>query len=140
MAAERVVLPTQLYPSHYDLELTPDLDKLIFTCNEDIHVTVRESTDRVTLHAREITVDKVTFRSASGAEVEMTEITYNLKAHTVTFIFGEQLPQGEGKVIIKFTGILNGDMAGFYRSSYTDANGNKKIVASTQFEALDARR
>jgi aminopeptidase N len=26
------------------------------------------------------------------------------------------------------------------RSSYTDANGDKKIVASTQFEALDARR
>jgi len=31
-------------------------------------------------------------------------------------------------------------MAGFYRSSYTDIHGNKKIMASTQFEALDARR
>lgn len=137
---ERVVLPTQMYPSHYDLELAPDLDKLIFTCNQNIHVNVRESTDRVTLHAREITVEKVTFRTSSGAEHEMTEISYNLKAHTVTFIFPENVPEGEGNLIIKFTGILNGDMAGFYRSSYTDANGNKKIVASTQFEALDARR
>jgi puromycin-sensitive aminopeptidase len=31
-------------------------------------------------------------------------------------------------------------MAGFYRSHYKDVNGNDKIVASTQFEALDARR
>jgi hypothetical protein len=31
-------------------------------------------------------------------------------------------------------------MAGFYRSQYVDANGNKKWIGSTQFEALDARR
>jgi aminopeptidase N len=31
-------------------------------------------------------------------------------------------------------------MAGFYRSHYKDSNGADKIVASTQFEALDARR
>lgn len=31
-------------------------------------------------------------------------------------------------------------MAGFYRSTYADIDGNPKIMASTQFEALDARR
>jgi puromycin-sensitive aminopeptidase len=31
-------------------------------------------------------------------------------------------------------------MAGFYRSSYTNIHGEPKIMASTQFEALDARR
>eukprot|EP01034_Spumella_vulgaris_P034598 gene34598-42677_t len=31
-------------------------------------------------------------------------------------------------------------MAGFYKSAYSDVNGDKKIMASTQFEALDARR
>lgn len=31
-------------------------------------------------------------------------------------------------------------MAGFYRSSYQDVHGNTKTMASTQFEALDARR
>jgi aminopeptidase N len=36
---------------------------------------------------------------------------------------------------------LNNQMAGFYRSTYQDAlTGEEKIVASTQFEALDARR
>ena len=31
-------------------------------------------------------------------------------------------------------------MAGFYRSSYTDIHGKSKIMVSTQFESLDARR
>ena len=31
-------------------------------------------------------------------------------------------------------------MAGFYRSSYTNIHGESKIMASTQFESLDARR
>ena len=31
-------------------------------------------------------------------------------------------------------------MAGFYRSNYTGIDGQSKIMASTQFEALDARR
>jgi aminopeptidase N len=31
-------------------------------------------------------------------------------------------------------------MAGFYRSTYVDYKGDEKLVASTQFEALDARR
>jgi puromycin-sensitive aminopeptidase len=31
-------------------------------------------------------------------------------------------------------------MAGFYRSSYTDIDGKPQVMASTQFESLDARR
>ena len=31
-------------------------------------------------------------------------------------------------------------MAGFYRSGYTDADGNKKYMVVTQFEATDCRR
>jgi aminopeptidase N len=143
MASERVVLPTKLYPSHYDLELTPDLVNLIFTCNEEIFVTVRENTNNVTLHTKEITIEAASFQSLDGTfTTKLEEISYSYKANTVTLTFGEEISAslGEGKLVIKYRGILNGDMAGFYKSSYSDANGNKKVMASTQFEALDARR
>jgi aminopeptidase N len=66
----------------------------------------------------------------------------NFKATTVTFLFAQALPPSSSIVLqITYVGCLNNQMAGFYRSSYKDAiTGKDKMVASTQFEALDARR
>ncbi len=41
---------------------------------------------------------------------------------------------------IKFTGVLNDKLHGFYRSTYKGADGQDKPLASTQFESTDARR
>lgn len=76
----------------------------------------------------------------SEKTIALLEICYNLEYTTVSFRFREELPVGTGHLKITFDGILNGDMAGFYKSSYSDADGRKQIMASTQFEALDARR
>ena len=87
---------------------------------------------------------------------------------TATLGFDEVLPVGKGVLEIKFRGILNDQMAGFYRSQYTeplcdqhhlslskldtqlacashfdtaqDSCGKKRFMATTQFEAIDARR
>jgi aminopeptidase N len=60
----------------------------------------------------------------------------------VTFKFPEALPKSSKITLtIDYVGCLNNQMAGFYRSTYKDfLTGEEKIVASTQFEALDARR
>ena len=39
-----------------------------------------------------------------------------------------------------FSGILNDKLRGFYRSTFTDDDGNEQVIATTQFEATDARR
>jgi puromycin-sensitive aminopeptidase len=54
--------------------------------------------------------------------------------------FGEALGTGPWTLRIKFRGILNDKLHGFYRSQYTDAAGKLQTVATTQFEATDARR
>jgi aminopeptidase 2 len=41
---------------------------------------------------------------------------------------------------MKFTGQLNDKMAGFYRSTYKNADGTEGILATTQMEPTDARR
>jgi len=70
-----------------------------------------------------------------------TQIRVNIKTTTVTFVFAESIPKSSYIILtIDFVGFLNNQMAGFYRSHYKDTNGKDKIVASTQFEALDARR
>ena len=73
--------------------------------------------------------------------MNLFKIRVNVKAKTVTFLFPEPLPaNADVDVTIRFTGTLNNQMAGFYRSKYTDIHGVTKFMASTQFESLDARR
>lgn len=43
------------------------------------------------------------------------------------------------RLTLTFTGTLNDKLAGFYRSKYT-RDGVDKYLATTQFEAADARR
>ena len=53
---------------------------------------------------------------------------------------GEELTNTQARLSIKWTGVLNDELAGFYRSSYTDEAGTRRYIATTQFEATDARR
>ena len=41
---------------------------------------------------------------------------------------------------MRFTGVLNDRLVGFYRSEYQDTEGQTRHLATTQFEATDARR
>ncbi len=138
---ERVTLPVDVTPTHYSLELTPDLEKLDFFCDEVISVEVVNAVSEVTLHSKEIAIETVSFKSNVSVQApSVVEISYNVQYNTVKFTFDGPLPVGEGQISLRYRGILNGDMCGFYKSSYADANDNKKIMARTQFEALDARR
>ena len=47
---------------------------------------------------------------------------------------------GQAELEIEFTGILNDQLLGFYRSTFTDVDGVEQAIATTQFEATDARR
>jgi aminopeptidase N len=138
---ERVVLNPKIKPTHYDLELCPDLDAFTFTCNESIKLTISEANlASITLHSKEIHIEEASLKCGSAEALVVESISYNRKATTVTLTFGAAFPTGEAVLSIKYLGILNSDMAGFYRSSYSDADGKKKVMASTQFESLDARR
>lgn len=143
MSTDRVVLPNNVLPSHYKLCLTPNFTNLDYHSDEEVSVSVvGGDVTSISLNASEIYIETVTFESASAGAVNpsVTEISYNKVERVVTFRFDGPLAAGEGKLFLTFRGILNGDMCGFYKSGYTDANGNKKIMANTHFEPLDARR
>lgn len=100
---EPVLLPQDLVPHHYDLSLVPDLDTCTFTCDEEVHVTVKNETNSVTLHSREISVEKVEFfAEGQSAGVSVEEIQYAVKAHTVKFVFEKALPLGKGRLVISY--------------------------------------
>jgi len=140
-AAGRVLLPPTVEPVKYDIKLVPDLVNFTFDGTEKICLDVREATDEILLHAKEISVKSHTVvLQAGGTELKPQAVNYNIKECTLCFKFAEMLPVGEAVLEMEFFGILNNQMAGFYRSGYKDINGVSKIMASTQFESLDARR
>ncbi len=126
-------LPTTVVPTHYTLALTPDLKAATFSGEESIDVDVKTASNSITLNAIEITFKSVTIDSHG---VQQTG-TVNLDPgkQQATFTFPKAVIVGRATVKIRFTGILNDGLRGFYLSKTA-----KRNYAVTQFEATDARR
>jgi aminopeptidase 2 len=107
----------------------------------DHSLDVVEDTNSITLNSLEIEVRTATIWSGGNKVDDQPKISYDEEKQRVTFDFTNKLAAGSKACIkIHFTGILNDKMAGFYRSSYKHPNGHTGFIATTQFEATDARR
>jgi len=142
---KRVLLPTDVKPKKYHLTLLPNLPEgsaapaeSTFSGQVIVDVEVEKSVSQVTIHSKEIKISTVTFKG-SNKSLTATKIEFNTELETVTFTFSEALPTGTGVFTITFEGILNDQMAGFYRSKYS-IDGQPAWLATTQFEPTDARR
>ncbi|GAD98240.1 aminopeptidase [Paecilomyces variotii No. 5] len=137
----REVLPTNVKPLHYDLTLEPDFEKFTYEGTVIIDLDVVEDTNSISLNSNEIDIHSTTVSAGGAVVTSSPEVTYNQDAQTTTVKFKETISAGS-KAQLKqtFTGQLNDNMAGFYRSSYKDKNGEKKYIATTQMEPTDARR
>ncbi len=126
-------LPSTVIPTHYTLRLTPDLKAAAFSGEEAIDVNILEPTRSVTLNAIEIAFQSVII-SASGVEQAGT-VSLDAVKQQATFTFPATVPAGSAAIKIRYTGILNNELRGFYLSKTARRN-----YAVTQFEATDARR
>ena len=138
---KRMLLPNTITPTHYDITLQPDLVKFTFGGNVVIELDVLKSTNSIEFHAKEIKFSKrQTFVTQGGSTLKITSIKENKKDNIIKLTLPNKLSKGKAQLTIKFDGILNDQMAGFYRSSYKDNSGKDQIMATTQLEAIDARR
>ncbi|KAH7264907.1 peptidase family M1-domain-containing protein [Fusarium redolens] len=137
----REVLPKNVKPLHYDLTLEPNFETFKYEGTVVIDFDVVEDSTSIALNTVEIDIHE-TLVEANGATVSSSPtLDYNKDTQTTTVNFDKTIPAGQkARLTQRFTGTLNDDMAGFYRSSYKDENGNTKYLATTQFEATDARR
>ena len=132
-------LPMTVVPQRYQIRLTPDLTTWTFAGEEIVSVNVHEPTDKVVLNAAELELHAVTATGANGRTIAGA-VTLDGENEQAVFTFPEPLAAGSHDLRIEFSGILNDKLHGFYRSTYKDANGQAKALASTQFESTDARR
>jgi puromycin-sensitive aminopeptidase len=132
-------LPASVTPERYDLRLTPDLVAFTFAGEQRVAVNVHEATAEVVLNALELELDEAIAERA-GTTLRANKIELEAQRERAHIHFPQALEPGDWTLSIKYRGILNDKLHGFYRSSYADAAGKSHTVATTQFEATDARR
>src|SRR3954471_11146656 len=134
-------LPEIAVPHHYILTLAPDLKSETFTGDEVIHGDTLKATNKIVLNAMEIEFQDVTIQALpavkNGKPGEVQKVTVSLDPHSemATLSFPAEIPTGPFELKIKYKGILNGDLRGFYLSK-----GNGRKYAVSQMEPTDARR
>jgi puromycin-sensitive aminopeptidase len=126
-------------PIRYDITLRPDLKAFTFAGSTSTTVTVHEAVSEITLNAIELDIAAARLEPADGPSLEAT-ISYNEAEQQVTFGLESSIEPDQYTLHTTFTGVLNDKLHGFYRSTFTDADGNEQVIATTQFESTDARR
>lgn len=132
-------LQRALIPVHYNLHLEPDLEDHSFRGQVVIDVDASEPFDAVTLHAVDLQISDARLTQGQRS-VGVVEVTPNEDYQRLTFDFGETFERGAAQLEIAFVGELNDRLQGFYRSVIHDEDGSTHTVATTQFQATDARR
>lgn len=128
-----------MVPLAYRLTLRPNLSSAVFDGSVDITVDVIRSTWTIQLNAAELKVSKASI-STEDEPIDASTMSANAKDELLTLSWNSPLPVGLHTLRLRFTGVLNDQMRGFYLSKYTDDHGHEQRIATTQFEATDCRR
>jgi aminopeptidase N/puromycin-sensitive aminopeptidase len=126
-------LPDTVVPDSYDLKFEPDLSGGTFAGEETIHVHLQKAATAIVLNSAEIEFKEASI--AAGDFNQACVVRTDEKNETVTFTVPSVVPTGAADIHIRFTGILNDKLRGFYLSQTV-----RRRYAVTQFEATDARR
>ena len=131
-------LPRSVIPTHYAITLEPDLDEATFAGSVVIDVGIAEPVMEIVLNAIEL--DILSAEVVVGGRTMIPEVTLDEESERLTLGLDYSIPVGPASIRISFNGILNDQLHGFYRSTYTASDGESRTIATTQFEATDARR
>ena len=132
-------LPRSVTPTLYRIRLTPDLDQATFAGTVEIDLEINEQTTTIVLNSIELDITSAVLMTNDGRTMAPSW-EYDLEMERATFTFAEPLSGATGELRLAFTGILNDQLHGFYRSTFVDDEGMTRTIATTQFEATDARR
>ena len=132
-------LDRSVVPSAYRIFITPDLERATFAGRVEIDVEIAEATNTLRLNAIELDLSAATL-TAGGTAHRSIDLRLDEEYEFATYTFDATLPVGSAVLEIAFNGILNDQLHGFYRSTFTDPSGVKHTIATTQFENTDARR
>jgi len=124
-------------PINYELMFEPLFHNFKFNGEEIITLNLSKPTNSIKIDAAELSIKES--HIIQRGKIISSEFSLNEKDEKLTIKLAKKI-KGKAKLSIKFTGTLNDRLLGFYKSQYKDKKGKTKYLATTQFEAADARR
>lgn len=119
---DRMRLPKTVFPLHYDLSLHPNLTTLDFTGVVRIQLDVKEDTNTVILHAKQMQISNVLLLAPEG--VRPLQVLEYPRSHQLALVSDKVLTKGRKyEVQLGFAANLSDSFHGFYKSSYRTSTG-----------------
>jgi len=145
-------LPSSLIPKTYRLNLSPDLERFVFSGEEEIDLYINEDPSKITrivANSKELSISDA-YLMIKNHQVAFKHIGFDLEMDLVMFELDQPLDQiisslGISEVVdvvtlhIRYSGELNDKLCGWYRSKSV-RDGVETYSAVTQFQSSDARR
>uniref|UniRef100_A0A182XFF1 Aminopeptidase n=1 Tax=Anopheles quadriannulatus TaxID=34691 RepID=A0A182XFF1_ANOQN len=141
----RYRLPSYIVPTHYKLYLETQVHtgNRSYSGSVDIHLDIRQQAKTIYVHQRGLRItsnELYAFNPNTNLTfLETLRYTEDAEREFAVFAIRRALAPASYVLHLDFEGELRVDDDGFYLSSYLDANGTRKYVASTQFQAISAR-
>ena len=145
---EREILPDDILPTFYQIQIEPHWENFTFTGTTLINLSIQTPTKEITFHTYQLEITEVSLHFESSIipiVLFPSEIEYNSELKRTTLLFTEFI-EGKALLNIEYTGIINDQMSGFYRSQYLEKTTpppqqpTPKYLLTTQMEPTDARR
>ena len=138
VTANRYRLPRTVLPTRYTLRLEPNLENATFSGTAVIDIDIVEAVDSIVLNAIELEITSAALVTAEGHTP--LAIATDDETERCTLTAPTRLDATSARIELAFTGILNDKLRGFYRSTFVDADGATRTIATTQMQATDCRR
>ncbi|WRT67329.1 uncharacterized protein IL334_004299 [Kwoniella shivajii] len=148
-------LPTNVYPSLYEIAVKTDLiaSPPTFSGEAFIHIDINEDSPSISFHLHDtltvthLAISSSDLKTTSNLTLPLSSLKHNKENDVATLdlssLPGGGLKQGQKstKLFVRFEAELKSAMHGYYRSEGdSDENGKKPIYGLTQFEATEARK
>lgn len=118
-------LPQSSFPLSYDIALSTNVHEngqRAFTGAVKIEIEIKETTDSITLHNRQLVINfpSVKLTNSVGTELQIAVTEETAKEFIHIESVGQPLTPGATYTLeISYSGLLQTGTSGFYRSSYT---------------------
>jgi aminopeptidase N len=132
-------LPRTVEPCRYELTLTPDLAAGTFAGDSRIDLVVHEATSEIVLNVLGLDILTAEVVAEDGRAVGAAA-TIDEEAERAVLALDGVVDPGPWSLHVTFTGVVDDNLRGWYRSTYTDDDGTEHVIAATQLEPTDARR